>query len=258
MQAINARPLSAKIAILGLAIVLAVAMPARADQRYVVTGDDSYRIGSPQLQTTISYSGAELLTVRHAGGAAQFSAKARYTRADASGKVVAHASFVQVMSAQGQLEDRSDADPDYLTILNQPFAVQLDEATRGSLFHLQGRIPFLFPAPMTGGKLRGLLARGTVGRVASRIALGVSFDAVGPMRGPLPDHPHLSISGTIRMRGTAYYALQGDAILLALEETLTISGTLRDRGQPAPVTIVYRRTIKADNSGPSMTEAGGT
>jgi hypothetical protein len=73
------------------------------------------------------------------------------------------------------------------------------------------------------------------------------------MVGPLPDHAEMSISGTMRMRGTAYYALRGEPLLLALTESLTISGSLHDRGRVSPVTIVYRRTIKASDS--ASTEA---
>jgi hypothetical protein len=68
------------------------------------------------------------------------------------------------------------------------------------------------------------------------------------MAGPLPDHAQMSIAGTMRMRGTAYYALRGESLLLALNETLTISGTLHDRSQTSPVKIEYQRSIKADDS----------
>jgi hypothetical protein len=108
---------------------------------------------------------------------------------------------------------------------------------------------------MTGGLLRGYLQRGSIGRVSARPTLAVDFDATGPMSGPLPDHAGMTIAGTMRMRGTAYYALRGEPLLLALSETLTISGTLHTRGQDSPVTITYARTIKADESGPSQTEA---
>ena len=91
--------------------------------------------------------------------------------------------------------------------------------------------------------------------MSSRHALAVNFDASGPMTGPLPDHADMTIAGTMRMRGTAYYALRGEPLLLALSETLTISGTLRNRGQASPVTITYSRSIKADESAPSQTEA---
>jgi hypothetical protein len=108
---------------------------------------------------------------------------------------------------------------------------------------------------MTGGTLHGFLTRGTIGRVASRTALAVDFDASGPMAGPLPDHSDMSIAGTMRMRGTAYYALRGQPLLLALTETLAISGTLHNRGQSSPVTIVYERTIKADSAPQPSSEA---
>jgi hypothetical protein len=244
-----------KILGLGLATVLVTAVPAHADQRYVVSGNDRYQVGQNDLQTDISYTGAQTLTVRRDGSLTRFTAQAHYTRADAAGKVPAQATFVQVMTPAGELQDRADLDPDYLTVLNQPFAVQLDAPTRTELLHLRGRLPFSFPAPMTGGTLNGYLERGSVGRVNSRPALAVNFDATGPMTGPLADHPGMSITGTMRMRGTAYYAVRGDALLLALTETLTISGTLRDRSRTSPVTIVYRRTIKADDTAPSRTEA---
>jgi hypothetical protein len=221
----------------------------------VVSGNDRYRIGQADIQSNISYSGTQTLSVRRDGAEKRFTAQAHYTRADASGKVPAQATFVQVMTPQGELHDSADLDPDYLTVLNQPFAIELDEPTLRDLLHLRGRVPFTFPAPMTGGTLRGFLERGSTGRVSARPALAVDFDATGPMSGPLPDHAGMTISGTMRMRGTAYYALRGDPLLLALSETLTISGTLHSRGQDSPVTITYARTIKADNSGPAQTEA---
>jgi hypothetical protein len=240
---------------LGLAAVLVAALPAKADQRYFVSGNDQYQIGQTDLQTSISYAGAQQLTVRKDGAQTRFTAQAHYTRADAAGKVPAQATFVQEMTAAGELRDKTDLDPDYLTVLNQPFAVELDQPTLHDLLHLRGRVPFAFPAPMIGGTLHGYLERGAIGRVSAHPALSVNFDATGPMTGPLPDHAEMSIAGAMRMRGTAYYALHGDALLLALNETLTITGTLNDRGHASPVTIIYRRSIKADDTAPSSTEA---
>lgn len=236
-------------------MALALAIPANADQRYMVSGNDRYRIGQADIQTNITYSGTQTLSVRRDGPQRRFTAQAHYTRADATGKIPAQATFVQVMTAQGELRDSADLDPDYLTVLNQPFAIELDEPTLHDLLHLRGRVPFAFPAPMTGGTLNGYLERGSVARVSGRPALAVDFDATGPMRGPLPDHAGMAISGTMRMQGTAYYAVRGDPLLLALNETLTISGMLHSRGQDSPVTITYSRTIKADNSRPVQAEA---
>lgn len=244
-----------KILGLSLATVLVTVFPAQADQRYVVSGNDRYSIGQSDLRSDISYAGAQTLTVRKDGALTRFTAQAHYTRSDAAGKVPAQATFVQVMTPQGELQDRADLDPDYLTVLNQPFAVELDKQTLAELLHLRGKLPFSFPAPMTDGTLQGFLQRGSIGRVNSRPALAVDFDAAGPMTGPLPDHTALSISGTMHMRGTAYYAVRGDALLLALNETLTITGTLHDSSGSSPVSIVYRRSIKADDAGPSQTEA---
>ncbi len=224
----------------------------------MVSGNDRYQIGQTEIQTSITYNGTQTLTVRRDGAQTRFTAQAHYTRSDATGKVPAQATFVQVMTPQGELRDSADLDPDYLTVLNQPFAIQLDEPTLRDLLHLQGRLPFSFPAPMTGGLLRGYLERGSIARVSSRPTLAVNFDAAGPMTGPLPDHAAMTIAGTMRMRGTAYYALRGDPILLALNETLTISGTLHSRGQASPVTITYSRSIKADDSPPAQTEASSS
>lgn len=230
-------------------------LPAKADQGYAVSGNDRYQIGQSDLQTSITYSGTQRLTVVQDGDQKRFTAQASYKRSDSAGSVPAQASFVQVMTPQGELKDRMDLDPDYLTVLNQPFAVELDSLTLKELLHLRGRVPFVFPAPMTGGTLRGYLERGLIGRIGGRPALAVDFDATGPMAGPLPDNAQMSIKGTMRMRGTAYYALRGEPLLLALNETLSISGSLHDRSQISPVKIVYQRWIKADDSQTSETAA---
>lgn len=244
-----------KIMGLGLAAALMLGLPANADQRYAVSGNDRYQIGQSDLQTSITYSGTQHLTVVRDDGQKRFTAQASYTRSDAAGSVPAQASFVQVMTPQGELKDRMDLDPDYLTVLNQPFAVELDSQTLHDLLHLRGRVPFVFPAPMTGGTLHGYLERGAGGRINGRPVLAVAFDASGPMVGPLPDRTQMSITGTMRMRGTAYYALRGDPLLLALNETLSISGTLHDRSQTSPVKIIYQRSIKADDAQASETAA---
>jgi len=228
---------------------------AAADQHYAVSGNDRYQIGQTDLQTSIAYTGTQRLSITKDGSQKRFTVQATYTRSDGAGKVPAQASFVQVMTPQGELQDRADLDPDYLTVLNQPFAVELDAATLRELLHLRGRLPFVFPAPMTGGTLKGFLERGAVGKIDGRPALAVAFDATGPMSGPLPDRAQMSIDGTMRMRGTAYYALRGDPLLLALNETLTISGRLRDHAQSSPVKIVYQRWIKADDHPTTQTAA---
>ncbi|MDQ2679650.1 MAG: hypothetical protein M3Y21_01315 [Candidatus Eremiobacteraeota bacterium] len=148
------------------------------------------------------------------------------------------------MGDNGELRDGSNSDPNYLSILNQPFSIELDSATLRDIARLRGNLPFALPSPITGGTLRGHLARANYGMVAGRRVIGVDFDADGPMRGPLPDHPEMTLRGKIRMTGVAYYDLR-DALLLALNATLTITGNLQDRSTATPVKITYTRSFKA-------------
>ena len=98
------------------------------------------------------------------------------------------------------------SDPDYLTVLNQPFAVQLDAPTMRDLAHVKRPVPFDFPVADD----RGAAARHPApaarrdGRRAR--AMGIAFDANGPLHGALPDRPAMALAGTITMKGTAYYA----------------------------------------------------
>ncbi len=154
------------------------------------------------------------------------------------------------MLASGEQRDEVSADPNYLTVLNQPFSVQLDRPTLHDLSHLRGRVPFDFPSPMTGGTLHGYLSRAGDAMVGRRHTLGVRFEASGAMRGPLPDHPTLALNGRMHMLGTAYYEVDS-ALLLALDATLDITGTLVDPKKHTPVTITYKRSIRAN--GPSAT-----
>jgi hypothetical protein len=157
------------------------------------------------------------------------------------------ARFVQELMPGGTFEDRTNEDPDFLTILNQPFAIELDPATLRDLRDLRGSVPFSAASPLGGDAvLRGFLRPGAPGEIGGRKAIGVRFEAEGVMTGPLPDHSASVMSGQIRMDGTAYYAT-GDALLLALDATLTIMAQLHEDDSPAavPVHIVYRRVIRA-------------
>ena len=238
-----------------MAAALALPGAALGDQRYTISGSDRYQIGSADLHTNITYSGTQSLTVRRAGKQKQFSAEAKYFRSDETGRISSRASFAQVMTPQGELQDSRDDDPDYLTVLNQPFAIELDPETLQELQNLKTRVPFEFPARVMGGTLRGFLRRGPDGRIAAQPAIAITFDATGPMEGPLPDRAAMTMRGTMHMKGTAYYALHGEAILLALRETLTISGTIVSGTRHSPVRITYERSIEADQSPPAKAEA---
>ncbi|MBV9149383.1 MAG: hypothetical protein JO024_05935 [Candidatus Eremiobacteraeota bacterium] len=234
--------------------IFAIATPAFADQQYVLSGFDRYRVGAGELNTNITYSGKETLTVAGRGHLKHYTVRANYTRSAEGGRSPGSASFAAMLLPSGEQRDESNGDPNYLTVLNQPFSIQLDAQTLRDLSHLQGGVPFDFPSPVTGGTLRGFLRRGPSGQVAGRQALGVAFDAQGAMRGPLPDHPSMRLSGTIAMRGIAYYELDS-SLLLALDATLTISGKLDNARQTTPVTIVYKRTITVARPAPTVKEA---
>jgi hypothetical protein len=55
----------------------------------------------------------------------------------------------------------------------------------------------------------------------------------------------MSLSGTIVMLGTAYYTY-ADALLLGLDATLRIAGTVEGSTDHTAVSIVYARSIRAE------------
>ncbi len=236
-------------------VLLAAALAcAQADETYGVTGQDVYRIGDTVPQTKIAYTGTQHLSVARDNNGSRFVAEATYTRTDDSGKATVHARFVQRMGRDGSFEDQVDEDPDFLTILNQPFAIQLDRTTMHDLQRLHGSVPFEATSPLGGARLHGYLRPAGKGRIQNVLSTGVRFSAQGPMTGSLPQHPEDSLNGTIRMDGTAYYS-EHDSILVALDATLTIEGKLLNNNTAVPVRIVYHRTIRAGQSGVSWAEA---
>ncbi len=237
-----------------VALVVALGAAAAADQTYVVAGADTFTVGGNGVKSEISYRGRQTLERERKNGAIVYRTKVEYTRIDQGASSQATAHFVASVSASGEEHDLQDDDPDYLTLLNQPFAVQLDLATLRDLGRLRADVPFDFPSPITGSSLHGRLRRIGAGPIAGMPALGVSFEAEGPMRGPLPDRPQLAMNGRIRMQGSAYYRTD-DALVLLLDATLTISGRLTNPQQSDPVTIVYRRTIRAEERGAHPTQA---
>ncbi|MGA8533562.1 MAG: hypothetical protein WB615_05595, partial [Candidatus Tumulicola sp.] len=175
----------------------------------------------------------------------RYDAQARYARNAADGNSHVNARFVQELLPNGSFEDRIDDDPDFLTVLNQPFAVQLDGVTLRDLRTLRGPVPFSATSPLGGqAVLRGYLRPGKGGKIGGRAAVAVGFEAEGPMSAPMPSHTSATMAGHMRMDGTAFYSLD-DAMLLALDATLTIVAQLHDGSETVPVRIVYRRSIRA-------------
>jgi hypothetical protein len=226
--------------------LLPVLRPALADFRYDLAGEDVYRIESTATVSRVTYAGTEGLSITQDGKGTRFEARAHYVRYSPDGKSSVDARFVTELLSNGSFEGRVDDDPDFLTILNQPFAVQLDPATLRDLRELHGGVPFSASSPLGGDSvLHGSLRPGAGGPIDGRPSVAVRFQAVGPMSGTLPGSSDASISGTMRMDGTAYYSLD-DAMLLALSARLTIDARLR-QNHPAvliPVHITYLRAIR--------------
>jgi len=200
------------------------------------------------------FNGSEQLQIAKTPTSTRYAVEARYTRSNQSGSTESQAHFVQELAPGGSFTDRENDDPDTLTILNQPFAVQLDSTTLSQLSRLRGSLPFDASSPIGGGTLRGSLRRADNGVVDGAPAIGVRFEATGEMRGSLPDRPEIAIAGSVQMNGTAYYSAR-TALLVALVARLTITGTLRDQKDATPVRIIYERTLRADDALPGWAEA---
>ncbi len=236
---------------------IVAAAPARADQKYTVEGSDTYQIGGHDVRSEIAYHGTQRLRIVKAGAGKRYTARVLYLRNDQGTHAHVSASFESTIMPDGEQQDGQNNDPDYLTVLNQPFAVQLDAATMHDLSRLSGAVPFDFPSPMTGAPLHGTLRHVDNATLNGDRVLGVAFDARGPLHGSLPDHPSLTLAGEIRMNGTAYYRYAG-ALLLALDATLLIEGNVLDNARRDPVEIVYKRSIKAaKNAAPDAAAAAG-
>ncbi|MBV9333213.1 MAG: hypothetical protein JO146_04335 [Candidatus Eremiobacteraeota bacterium] len=240
---------------------MSVTDAAHTDLQYEASGEDTYRIESAQTFSRVSYAGTERLSIARQGPAWRFEARATYTRNGPDGRSQSDAVFVQLLQPNGTFEDRVDDDPDFLTILNQPFAVRLDDATLHDLRELHGHVPFAATSPLGAqAVLHGFLRPAPGGPVAGRQTIAVRFEAAGGMTGPLPGYSETLVAGTMRMQGTAYYAAD-TAMLLALNVSLTLDARLA-QGRPAvsvPVRIVYRRVIRAVAKTPPRTQpaAGG-
>ncbi len=231
--------------LLALLVAREFASSAAADQAYTVTGKDSFSIGAGEIHSEVTYAGTQTLALSRHGKTTRYAAHVAYTRSDGTASTGATGDYVADVLPSGDTLDSADHDPDYLTVLNQPFAARLDRQTLADLRRLKGPLPFDFPSPFTGSSLHGYLRHLGNGLIGPRRAIGVKFEAAGPMKGALPDRPGLTLAGTIAMRGSAYYDA-ADAILLTLDTTVTIVGTVSNRSSNDPVTIVYERKIHAD------------
>jgi hypothetical protein len=227
-----------------LAAVAASVAVARADEPYSVTGRDIFRVGNGEVHSETVYHGVQRLSIAHSSSGTTYAARVEYDRDGDGGKQHETASYTSTLLPSGELRDGPSRDPDYLTVLNQPFAVQLDKPTMRDLNHVKRPVPFDFPSPMTGAPLRGTLRRLPDAVVSGVRVMGIAFEAAGPLHGALPERPAMALAGTIKMKGTAYYAYE-TALLVSLEATLAIEGNIDDSARRAPVSIVFSRSIRA-------------
>jgi hypothetical protein len=233
-----------------VAALLPVLPPALANVQYDLAGEDLYQVESASTVSRVSYAGTESLSIKQEGNGTRFEVRARYVRNAADRKSNAAARFVAELLPSGSFEDRVDDDPDFLTILNQPFAVQLDSSTLRDLREMRRSVPFSAGSPLGGTTvLRGWLRPGINGPIDGHPSVAVRFQAEGPMDGALPGRADAAISGTMRMTGTAYYSLES-AMLLSLDARLAIDARLRQSHSAAytPVHITYRRSIRVSRA----------
>ncbi len=128
-----------------------------------------FRVGSSAPPSRVSYSGAQRLLVGRDGRSTQYDAQASYTRDGDGVKRRIDARFVQELLPDGSFEDRIDDDPDFLTVLNQPFAIRLDAATLRDLRGLRTPVPFDASSPLGGeAVLRGFLRPAAGGKICGR------------------------------------------------------------------------------------------
>jgi hypothetical protein len=227
-----------------LLAVVASAAAVRADQAYAVEGRDTFRVGNGDVRSETIYRGVQRLTIQRSGAKTTFVAHVEYDKDGEGGRQHQRASFTSFLLPSGEQKDGPSADPDYLTVLNQPFAVLLDKQTMRDLARVKRPVPFDFPSPITGAPLRGTLRRLPDGPIGGSRALGIAFEARGPLHGSLPERPAMQLAGSITMKGTAYYDY-ATTLLVALEATLSIEGNLDDTANRDPVTIVYARSLRA-------------
>jgi hypothetical protein len=230
--------------LVGFAAVLLITHPAFADETYTVDGKDSFTVGDRDLRGDVLYRGHETLAFKRNGSALEYTAKAEYERTDQGARSQAHALFVTLLTPSGEQHDQTDEDPDFLTVLNQPFAIVLDAPTMRAVARLTEKVAFDFRSPISGKTLHGFLSNGGTGTVAGVRTLAIVFEAEGDLKGFSPGGLTTALDGRMHVKGTAWYALD-TALLRALDTQLTISGKYAGSNDPTTIVIVYRRTIRA-------------
>jgi hypothetical protein len=216
---------------------------ALADETYSVSGSDRFQTPHGELRAEIAYSGRQTLSIRRERRVTIYRSRAEYDRIDQGARAHAVATFGSEATPDGDLRDLEANDPDFVTVLNQPFNVELDPRTLRDLDAVAAPIPFKFPSPLDGTSLEGTLQREERARSGPEI-VGVLFHVAGPMRPRVGDRSPVALDGRITVDGTARY-LKASGLLRDLDATITISGRV-DPSEAPGVIVVYKRSIHMD------------
>ncbi len=216
---------------------------ALADEAYRMWGSDRFQTAAGGRPSEIDYSGRQSLSIRSERNLRIYHARAEYDRVEGGARVHAIATFGAEATAEGDVRDLESNDPDFMTVLNQPFNVELDRLTMRDLATLSAPIPFRFPSPVDGTALDGTLRHEATDR-GERGILGVVFHVAGPMHGRVGDRSPETLDGRITVDGTARY-VKASGLLRDLDATVTISGRVMPH-EEAGVLAVYRRSIRRE------------
>lgn len=188
--------------------VMPVAAAADARPVYVMTGQDTYQIGA--FRRAIRFGGEERV------------------------RVVKRGTETTLAS------DKSENDPDTLSVANQPLPAVLRNDEVRALNALAGRTALDLPSSFTETSLAGFLE--PVTPRATGDLIGLRFMATAESSGPLPNYPNVVVDGVLTMQGTAYYA-RSSGVLERIESRLTFDGHIRGEDATVPVHVSYERNI---------------
>jgi hypothetical protein len=219
---------------------------ALADETYRVWGSDRFQTPGGELRAKIAYTGRQSLSIRRNRSVTIYHSRAEYERVDRGASAHAIATFGAEATPNGELRDLETNDPDFVTVLNQPFNVELDRSTLRDLDAVSAPIPFHFPSPLDGTSLEGTLRHEDRTRSGPSI-VGVLFHVAGPLRPRLGERSPEALDGQITVDGTARY-LKGNGLLRDLDATITISGRLAP-SETNGVIAVYERYLRREPPG---------
>lgn len=133
-------------------------------------------------------------------------------------------------------------DPDDLSVLSQPLPYEIGVRQLRAIVALTSPFPFDFHVSRGAGTVSGYLAPAP--NSSGSDVVGIAFAAKGPMRGPLPGAPGVTVSGELTLSGTAYYSKR-DLRLVMIDDATVFDGHVDDATHAIPVHVSYERKIQA-------------